>query len=141
MIFVNINWTICWRILRFLSITFLSMSRRVLRRSPTTELLKLPQRYTTTSYGGPMPNCSPQFLPQRIFPFLYSSSTRRLSSLFCTQSDTRIAIYIMVAFVFSQVKMAGWQMDRKDRGVDEEKGRRSSTWKDESLRFECYCET
>jgi len=72
---------------------------------------------------------------QRIFPFLYPSSTRRLSSLFCTRSDTRIAIYIMVAFVFLQVKMARWQMDRKDRGVDEEKGRRSSTWKDSTNLF------
>lgn len=46
-----------------------------------------------------------------------------------------MAIYIMVAFVFSQVKMVGRQMDRKDREVDEEKGWRSSTWKDSTNLF------
>lgn len=46
-----------------------------------------------------------------------------------------MAVYIMVTFVFSQVKMVGWQMDGKDREVDEEKGRRSSTWKDSTNLF------
>lgn len=69
-----------------------------------------------------------------IFPFLSLRVPVRFSSLFCTRSDIRMAVYIMVTFVFSQVKMVGWQMDGKDRRIDEEKGRRSSVeGLDESL--------
>jgi len=142
MIFVNINWTICRRILRFLSITFLSMSWRVLRRSPSTELLELPQRYTTRSYGGPMPNCSPQFLLAHLpFLVLFEYQTPFITLLYTIRYPNSHLHYGCFRIFTSE---DGWVANgqKRPRGWWRE---RTALFHveglDESLRFECYCET
>lgn len=148
LIFSDINRAICRRVLRFLSMTFLpyTVGKPFEEQPLSTGLSELSRRYTTGSHGGSVPNCPPQFLPPSSLscPFPRGHQTP-LSSFFCTRSDARMAIYIMVALVFSRVRMPRWQMDRKEtrRGearLMKRKNGRSLPRLDESLRFESRCE-
>lgn len=131
MIFIDINSNHIWHFAVFSIKLFSSRYHKKVFQEPTC----FQRFYWDTQrglHGGSKPNCSSQFLPR--LPFLVASSTRRLSSSFCTRSDSRMAIYITVAFVFSASKDGKWT-ERTAR-VDEEKGPvRSFTWKDSTDLF------